>query len=96
MSGSSARLHKEHCGCQRSDAPAVIGGNHDGSESDGTEWFSCLSDSDDLNLPLELDEKVPVDVFFCEICSSLTVNPACVRCDIVICDMCCCITFLSV
>ena len=24
----------------------------------------------------------------CEICSSLTVNPACVRCDIVICDMC--------
>jgi hypothetical protein len=107
MSGSPAKLHQELCGCLSTDAPEVIGGSHD-KEGDGTEWFSCMSDSDDLNIPrleldsddpnrpysleigrrLELDEKVPVDVFLCEICSSLTVNPACVRCDIVLCDMC--------
>ena len=88
MSGNSASIHEEYCGCQRTDVPSVIADNHDETESVGTQWHSAQDDSDDLFLPLKQNEKVPVDVNMCEICSSLTVNPACVRCDIVICDVC--------
>ena len=81
MSGSSVRLHDEYCGCPRTGAPPVIGDNHDEAESVGTQWYSCQDDSVDLFLSLKQDEKVPVDVNLCDICSSLTVNSAYV-CDV--------------
>ncbi len=81
MSGNSARLHEEYCGCPRTGVPSVICDNHDETESVGTQWYSCQDDSVDLFLSLKQDEKVPVDVNLCDICSSLTVNSAYV-CDV--------------
>ena len=64
-----------------------MGDNRVRSEHIGSEWRSAKADPGDLSLPLELEETVPVNVSMCEICTGLAVNPARVRCDIVICDV---------